>query len=1108
MSPSGEQKSRPLSRFVVSIALAGLLTALLWRAVPDRLSVSTDIVGYDIFNAYDIYRYSYGYYFFALLFPFLSIAIYLVLAWKGPLRYRGARRAPVLPIVTASDDRRTGMTTDGDPAAPGRSDAALPIAMEESRSGPPEAEMEDEAPSTGVLRYFWSGARVLLPAGAVGLAWSAIRTHGHVTPYWDDVAAGLCYVAAAVVLATVVRRWQAGGRPHVRRSPQLDGWWPCLALVNGLLAIGVVPLLFLVSASTHVAIGKHLVYYRWLPWWLAASATVLGVVLVLHSARRASSADAIRSIEANVLTWLVGPVLLYLSFASLPGALGYFDGFDDGQYLAAPQLIIHHGLFPWRDIYLLHGLLGDFFDGQIGLDLFGNTRWGATAGFTLIVYPLNWLALYAFAAYFARGNRLLLVGAGVAITCGLLQGDVARFLLIPILLIALDRVVRSATWARCWLFVAVLAVAVILTPEEVLFIPCFAGVVVLVELVGYRRGNGVVSSFTRTIRCAIAGASIALVWIIILLATRSLTAFIDYFRVFSSGHILEGGYPTQWNLRQQLMVTFEWVVPTILWLLTLWRVVAKVRLRRVWSPFDWVLLAAASSSAVYFPKALDRADAGHVMESFAIAVPLLVLWAIELLGVADRSITSAVERWGGWLRVPRFRHIATIGAVAAVILGTFATPVSASYALRRTAVDFEAALSPSDVSSLPRLGYTTPGTVDTAQISALGTILHRYAGRTAPVFDFSNEPGIVYYLLDRVPGTRYYYSAVSQTLLAQDQEIDELRQSRPPLVIFSNTTFGLLSYDGIPQSVRSFAVSQYLFANYRPLLDVRGQLILLRNDLVSTAPPVPPGLVTTDLYFDTPACQFGDIPNFFALPAGTATAPAVHLPAVETSTFDTTVTGWAVDAGSKKPAAEVFAVADGHLVATAVPTLTRPDVASVLHDEAAISSGFTMTVPTSDATPIQLFALDRNGMVTPLNPAASVDPAFVGIGTSTTVPGPDGRPHRVLRAGLTGSVDSATRAHESVLRLSLPAGTSPSAFQWLTLRAPSTIGDSSFVLSDGPTSPYSHTVQFNTLPVAGKQVTVEVGSCLQWHGYGTGATLYLSRTASGPAPPVSVSLIK
>ncbi len=728
MSPSGEQKWRPLSRFVVSIVLAGLLATLLWRAVPDRLSVSTDIVGYDIFNDYDIYRYSYGYYFFALLFPVLSISFYLALAWKGPLRYRGAGRGPVLPIITASDDLGRGIAPGGDPSAPVRSDAAHTMVAEEGPPVGPAPQMEDGPQPAGLLRYFWSGARVLLPAVAVGLAWSVIRTQSETTPYSEDVAAGLCYVGGTVIIATLLRWWQAGSGPHVRPSPRLNGWWPCVALVNGLLSIGVVPLLSLVSASTHVAIGKHLVYYRWFPWWLAGLATVVGVALVLRSERRAPNADAIRNIEANVLTWVVGPVLLYLSYASLPGALGYFDGFDDAQFLAAPQLIVHHGLFPWRDIYLLHGLLGDFFDGQIGLDLFGNTRWGATAGFTLIVYPLNWLALYAFAAYFTRKNRLLLVGTGIAIACGLLQGNVARFLLIPILLIVLDRVVRSATWPRCWLFMGMLAMAVILTPEEVLFIPCFAGVVVLVELVGHRKGSGLVPSFTRTIRCAITGASIALAWIVILLATGSFMAFIDYFRVFSSGHILEGGYPTQWNLHQQLMVTFEWVVPTVLWLLTLWRVVAKVRLRRLWLPFDWVLLAAAAASAVYFPKALDRADAGHVMESFAIAVPLLVLWAIELLGVADRSITSAVERWGPRFRVPRFRHIATIGAVTAVTVGTFATPVSASYALRRTAFDFEAALSPSDVNSTPRLGYTTPGTVDTAQVQALGAILNRYAG--------------------------------------------------------------------------------------------------------------------------------------------------------------------------------------------------------------------------------------------------------------------------------------------------------------------------------------------------------------------------------------------
>ena len=159
------------------------------------------------------------------------------------------------------------------------------------------------------------------------------------------------------------------------------------------------------------------------------------------------------------------------------------------------------------------------------------------------------------------------------------------------------------------------------------------------------------------------------------------------------------------------------------------------------------------------------------------------------------------------------------------------------------------------------MGYTAPGSVDTAQIRELRSVLERYAGPSAPIFDYSNEPGVLNYLLNRTPGTRYYYAAVVQTPLAQRQDIAELQKGRPPVVIFSNTTFGLLIYDGIPQALRSYDVSTYLYAHYRPLLDVQGQLLFLRDDLVASAPPVPAGLRTTDLYFDTPACTSATSPT-------------------------------------------------------------------------------------------------------------------------------------------------------------------------------------------------------------------------------------------------------
>ena len=59
----------------------------------------------------------------------------------------------------------------------------------------------------------------------------------------------------------------------------------------------------------------------------------------------------------------------------------------------------------------------------------------------------------------------------------------------------------------------------------------------------------------------------------------------------------------------------------VLWLATVWRVVRKLRLRQVWAVTDWVMVAAAAMSAIYYPEALDRADPVHVYQSFWVSVP-------------------------------------------------------------------------------------------------------------------------------------------------------------------------------------------------------------------------------------------------------------------------------------------------------------------------------------------------------------------------------------------------------------------------------------------------------------------------------------------------------
>jgi hypothetical protein len=1107
------ETERSFWRPVVSITAAAVLTGALWTLVPDRLSISTGVVSSLIFNGLDVLRYDYAYYFIAFLFPLIAIGLLWLLARKGPLRYQGGDRPALWPLTTVTELGVGEATPSFD--KPRAEDSSGRPDSSELHPASTDAGADQRPAGFTLIGAIWAAARIGLPMTTIVIELVIARSpslpHGRA---FQAGAAGT-YVVVVALLALGFRAIDRRGA-HADRA--IAPAFPLsLARANSLAAIVVVPLLYLISRSTTVGIGSEarLVHYPWLPLWLVGLLTLAALLVWFRRDRRSETPDDLLGLEAGMLTWVVGPVLLFLVVAAFPGALGPFQAFDDAHFLAGPQLVFQHGLFPWKDIYLLHGLLADLLDGKIGMILFGNTRWGANAGLSLLVNPANWIVLYLFAAYFCRKNRLLLVGLTVAMACGLVQGNSLRFLLFPIFLITFDAVLRRPTWRRCWLFMATLVVGIILSPEEALFAPCLLVPLVVFEAAGRSRGQSISTSLPRTWRCAIAGAALSVAWFALLAGTGSLLAFFDYFRVFSSGYGLEGRVPTQWDLATQLMLTFAWAIPVVLWLATVWRVVRKLRLRQAWAVTDWVMVAAAAMSAIYYPQALDRADAAHVYQSFWVSVPLLILWSVEVLTVADRAIRSALRRLpttGPTLRMvglPQSRHLASFAAVVAIVIGTAGQAQTIPFVVGQVAPDFHPTVPLGASSALPRLGYTVPGSVDTVQIRQLGAMLSRYAGPTAPVFDYANEPGIVYYLLNRIPGTRYTHVDEAQTPAAQQQVVAELQKSRPPVVVFSNTTFGLLSYDGIPQALRSYAVSTYLYAHYRPLLDARGQLLLLRDDLYASAPPVPPGFRTTDLYFDTSSCTFGDIPDYLALPANIATLPHVRVPVtLGTTRLTTTVTGWAVDTAAKAPAIRILAVADGHVVASAAPSLARPDVAESLHDPAARQSGFTMAIPVSRQERPELFALNADGSVSPLPPTPGAESKLLGRTPLTTVVTQDGVVHQVVGGGALSGIDVATRALNTLITLHLPGNVTSTSYYWLELNGSHPLGTSSFALTDRLGAPPGHSIEFNTLPRVGRHVYVGAGSCLQWHGYGGNHQLYLQSTGSRPASDFSVTLVK
>lgn len=1136
----GDRWHAVVARGVVSLAAGAGLSDLLWRQVPQHLSIKTDIVGYPIFYGFNYRRYIDGYYVIAFIFPILVAAIYMVIGRFGPLRVRRRETRGLFPLRTGGGEGSVepGQADERAREAEGGRAADAMTATDageggEHRVGSAEVEGVSARHRGGLSiahELIWAAVRIALPAFAVAAEISTATDLHSSEMSWAGGVAGLGYVAgvvagAAGLKAMAVHRRGRGGRHRRSGSTGAPSAAVALSRANSLLALSVIPLLYWLSKSTNLTIRttNKVVHYPWLPLWLVVVLTVAALWWWVRASRRRGT-EGRDAREAAVLVWVVGPVLLFLAFAVLPGAYGTFQAFDDAQYLAGPQLVFAHGLLPWKGVYLLHGILGDVVDGAIGMVLFGHTRWGGDAGIAMVVNPLTWLAFYAFAAYFLRRNRVALFGIGVAIATGFFQGGIGKFLLVPLFFIVLDRMLRRPTWGWCALFAFTLFAASILTPEVGVLAVCLLGLVPIFEAASRRRGSPIAASFPRTIRVAVAGAVLLAGWVVWLAAVGALGAFIDYYVIFTPGHALWGAYPVQWPMNSYFMTTAEFFLPVILWLLTAWWVVYKIRRRRSWQFADWSLVGAALCSAVYFPQALNRADFGHVIMAFSVASPLLVLWLAKALDGGDRlfarlmrgarGTAGARRRFGAWsVRswLPPVGHgitLLSLGAVLALTstgVGAIAgTPISLAQSVPAR---FHATSSLPAPAEPARLGYTLPDAVDVATINELGAILDHYAGTSAPVFTFANQLGITYYLLNRTPGTRFFHVEMAQTLTAQHEVIAELKASRPPVTVFSDPTFGLPSYDGVPQAVRAYLVSQYILDHYRPIVDVDGELIYLRDNLaVGTLPPLPPGSSTSGLYFATPTCNFGDVPNFLSTPVGLPARAATKVPVHTAGHIGSVLAGWAVDPSTDAPAPAVVVVAGGQVVARATPSAPRPDVVEALHQAAALDSGFSVQLPADVTGPVELYAELGSGELVALTPVGTLPRSVVEIATGAG-PISDGGVLHPVGSGNAGYVDHYAPSHDTVYRLPAGSSRSYSGYHWIEVSARAPLGRSTFALTDEPGGSVSHEIAFNTLPLIGRTVLVQVGSCPQWHGYDRSSPLYLLHTGHR-LPGLSIRLLR
>jgi hypothetical protein len=417
------------------------------------------------------------------------------------------------------------------------------------------------------------------------------------------------------------------------------------------------------------------------------------------------------------------------------------------------------------------------------------------------------------------------------------------------------------------------------------------------------------------------------------------------------------------------------------------------------------------------------------------------------------------------------------------------------------------------------VGYVVNNAIDTDLLRDLDTSIRAYAGDDGPVFDMTYSLGYYYFLLGRVPGTRFTTVSAGTSERAQRQVIEALAAVRPPVVIYQSNSTGYPTSDGIINNVRHYDVSEYLLRGWTPVLLTHGILVMARNDLVSSRPvpalTTPP--LTTDLYFTGTTCDWGAIPKYLPVPdsARSTTLPVRELGARTAVHYS----GWGMDPATHRPAGTVLIAEDDRVVATVTPSIDRPDVAIGLHQTESVS-GFQYDALLDGVHPSTAYAVGADGVAHPLYRSPVAPVAFLRL--------PGGSKVRVEPTMAGYLEDHRANVIPSVAEIQLPSGINlrdydlatlssginPSDYRIEALSFTDGLGGGNVAITDQLLSdpsdevPRFHWIMATWVEQSGPRLTLRVGSCPQWYGYDPSKTLYVIQSGGPPVTSITLSAAK
>lgn len=838
---------RRVFRAVLSLLVSLVGIDFLWHHIATTLSGKTDVVGYPLYANFNVNRYLDAFYLISIIGPVSIIVIYAVLARFGPLKRTTPSRTALRSEIVLDGDEQT------------RNETRALNADEETSS------RVVASPLSGVFHI----ARIFFVGALLGAEIATASGPGALSVMAVMAISGAALVVLVLPVAQIISRVTKNGTT----------WEISASKINSFIAIAAVGLIYPVSRSTQVLVASsgQVVRYPWLPLWLVIVIVSLLIAYIVHRLHRADATA--EHIEQRIIFFVAIPVAIFISHAVILGALGGMDVFGEGEYLAGGWLMMH-GLLPWRDLYLIHGVFDDGFKSIIGYQIFGRTRWGATTGISVLLAPLYWVATYYFAAVVFFRRPYFVIAAAASVSLGVFVDWDLRYLFWPLVLVLLYRVLQQRTPTRVVLFVGALILQAILIPElSYAFIAC---AVTLVAFELYERSPGRLSLFDlrATLWSLVTGAIVGGAFIIWLVSVHALGGFIGYFENFANAHSLTGGIPlyttyanatatNAFGITLHLTASpplftrygYELFLPVVAILATIGLVCTRVRGGRRLVTQDWLCIASALLVALYYQKGISRADAGHLAEVFEVTVPLLLLLAYRLTIAIEHAVARLPQ---GSRLLSKNLSRGSVSFVTLVIVLVVA-PASIPSLFDPMPAHFRATVAspapPSPVAGGPGLGYSVDA-IAPGVVSDIGKIFDRYAGKAGAVFDFSNAPAVVYFLLNKKPVSRFYDVGDIETPTAQQNAISDLIRTEPVVVLFNG--IGMGTWDFIPNEIRDPILSDWLLSHYRPLVMVNGQLLLI-HDTITKPKPLPRLSIaprTRSLYLSLGQCAWGYIPNF------------------------------------------------------------------------------------------------------------------------------------------------------------------------------------------------------------------------------------------------------